>query len=167
MSSSASETRLRRQGPETRVSIWGTGVGSRHNAGTRPWNQAAVPMVRAGANHQGFGPRASSRASETEQAASGSARGPPRGVPGNGRAGMDDDRAAWMCGCLTESRLRERPGTSESRKEPSRITGWGCMERPKRVLRRERRARALIKPRSESGQGKHSAGDGKQDIKAS
>ena len=25
---------------------------------------------------------------------------------------MDDDGAAWMCSCLKESRLRERPGTS-------------------------------------------------------
>ena len=30
----------------------------------------------------------------------------------DGRAGMDDDGAAWMCSCLKESMLRERPGTS-------------------------------------------------------
>ena len=28
-----------------------------------------------------------------------------------GRASMDDSRAAWMCSCLKESRLRERAGT--------------------------------------------------------
>ena len=31
---------------------------------------------------------------------------------GHGSAGMDDGGAVWMCSCLKESSLRERPGTS-------------------------------------------------------
>ena len=32
--------------------------------------------------------------------------------PADTTSGPDDGRAAWMCSCLQESRLRERPGTS-------------------------------------------------------
>ena len=53
-----------------------------------------------------------SRAPETGQTAHGGPRGPPRSVQRDGLAGMDYGGAAWMCSCLEESRLRERPGTS-------------------------------------------------------
>ena len=81
---------------------------SRHNIGTNPWNKVAVPVVRSSTYRQSAGQGTCRRAPETGQAAHYGACGSPRGVQRNGRAG----RAAWMCSCLKESRLRERPGTS-------------------------------------------------------
>ena len=50
---------------------------SRHNVGTNPWNEAAVPVVRSGTHHQSIGPGTGSRAPETGQAAhSGTCRSP-------------------------------------------------------------------------------------------
>ena len=69
-------------------------------------------MIRPRTHHQGAGQRTRKCSPETGQTAHGGPRGPPRGVQRDGRAGMDDDGAAWMCSCLKESKLRERPGTS-------------------------------------------------------
>ena len=85
---------------------------SQHKVGTNPWNEAAVPVVWSGTHHQRIGQGTGRRAPETRQAAHGGACGSPGGVQRNGRAGMDDGRAALMCSCLKESRVRARPGTS-------------------------------------------------------
>ena len=85
---------------------------TRHNVGTKPRNEVAVPVVWSSTYHQGAGQGTRRRALETGQTAHCGACGSPRGIYRSSRAGMDDCGAAWMCSCLKESRLRERPGTS-------------------------------------------------------
>ena len=38
---------------------------SRHNVGTNPWNEAAVPVVRSGTHHRSIGKGTDRRAPET------------------------------------------------------------------------------------------------------
>ena len=53
---------------------------SRHNVGTNPWNEAAVPVIRSGTHHQSIGQRTGRRAPETRNAAHSGACGSPGGV---------------------------------------------------------------------------------------
>ena len=53
---------------------------SRHNVGTNPWNEAAVPMVWSGTHHQSIGQGTGRRAPEMRQAAHCGACGSPGGV---------------------------------------------------------------------------------------
>ena len=100
---------------------------SQHKVGTNPWNEAAVPVVWSGTHHQRIGQGTGRRAPETRQAAHGGACGSPGGVQRNGRAGMDDGRAALMCSCLKESRVRARQALP-GRKEPSPAEiGWSSV----------------------------------------
>ena len=56
------------------------GMDSRHNVGTKPRNQVAVPMVRSNIYHQGAGQGTRSRVPETGQTAHCGTCGSPRGV---------------------------------------------------------------------------------------
>ena len=68
----------------------------RCDVGTRPRDEAAVPLVRPRAHHQGAGQGTSGHVPEAVKTAHHGPRRPPGCLQGNGCASMDGGRTARM-----------------------------------------------------------------------
>ena len=81
----------------------------RCDAGTRPRDEAAVPLVQPCAHHQGARQGTSGRAAEAGKIAHRSPRRPPGGIQGDGHASMDGGRTARMYRRLGEVGIERVP----------------------------------------------------------